>query len=648
MKRIVCCAWVLLAAAGCSQRALTSVAKLVGARDLVLTDDLIITTSSDRNELRVLDLAPPNVAEGNRQYLPGPNPLEALSIPVIDRPSLLAGDRRWADFTDGNGVVTSQGTEASGSYVYAARAGGAELSVVASAKSQLVQVKRLPVSGPVTALAAFADVPAQKSRLYFATSDGTQATVQTLELPANPLALQAMSVSELLAAIRVLVTLDASSVAELQLIPGNPGRVIGGTPLCTNPAKECLAIATRTGRGAKGETVLLDPVTLVSAPLQFGAPVRLLASHPALPKAAGDLAAGQRLFGVLDEEVCGSPACGGVLAVDTLSGALATDSLGQPMLPILVGESLPLGVSLAPGATLQLPATVSGTGAVGTFPITLLGLVSTTSGSLVFFDALALSGIDVDAEKATFAGAAMVAPDGTAAAQYEGGPIFANGKVTDGAWQVEVVTFSVNGVVPGLDGLPTRDADGLSFPAPARALARARVGDVVVVSDACRAEVTAVTADALQVAALGAGCSGRSRFSVRAGPAAPYVVQANVRGYLGRAAPSTRFTYQGPVLQRFADSGDIGTTLEFDVLAQPAQVAEGWHWDLTIDGHLVPYAMVLDLSTQGCSAALAGANVWDPVRQRFFVLYPSTNGIIEVNPASAVPGTSSANGVCYR
>lgn len=645
MKRVGAVVLMAALAAGCQQRSLSTVARLVGARDLVLVGDLVLTTSSDRNELRALDLAPDNLPSGSRQYLPGPNPLEALSIPVVDRPSILVGDRRW-----GPGATNAAVRELPGSYVYAARAGGAELSIVASAQDELVQVRRLPTAAPVTALAAYADASTNQSRLYIAAWDGVQASLSVLALPAAPAALRQIPVDQLLAQVRVLATLGGESVADLLVIPGVPGRSIRGTPLCTNPDKECVVLALRGARGVTGKTVLFDPETQASAELVFGAPVRSLASHPEVKLRDADAApaqTGRLVFGLLDEGVCGSPYCGGVMAVDTLTGERALDAQGLPMLPVFTGDVLPTGLSIATNAQINIPAGVGGAPSSQVVVIPLLGIVTTSNGAVIFFNAGELSGLDVDFQPAALTSVTYQDAAG-AALDAVNGPLLEGAKVVDGAFSSETLTFTVNGRIPGLDGLPSTDADGTRFPVPAEVVGRARVGDVVQVEGRCRLPVTGLEPAAVRVAAVPTECQGRTRFSVRAGAMAPYVGYGTRSGYLGRASPGERFTFQGRIIQRIGMAPATPDTLELSFGTPEAALAEDSQWVVPLDGHLLPYAMVMDLSSQGCSATLAGASVWDTDRARLFAVYPSVNGLVELSPATAIAGNSTQNGICYR
>ena len=150
---------VVIVALACAQQTGTSRANLIGTHDLVLVDqhqgDLlaartynpesdafilvgvpsryVFVTSADTNELRVLE----NYRTGlvGRGFVRAPNPLETLAIPVLDRPTMLAVDEgRNAD-----------GARVTGSYVYAARPGGAEVSVVSVAKHRQLGGKRTSV-----------------------------------------------------------------------------------------------------------------------------------------------------------------------------------------------------------------------------------------------------------------------------------------------------------------------------------------------------------------------------------------------------------------------------------------------------------------------------------------------------------------------
>ena len=75
-----------LALMACTPQTGYSRGGLLGAHDLALTDRYVFISSADTNDLKVLQLDVPN-SPGQRTYVPAPNPLETLSIPVISRPT---------------------------------------------------------------------------------------------------------------------------------------------------------------------------------------------------------------------------------------------------------------------------------------------------------------------------------------------------------------------------------------------------------------------------------------------------------------------------------------------------------------------------------------------------------------------------------
>ncbi|MCA3011466.1 MAG: hypothetical protein INH41_03605, partial [Myxococcaceae bacterium] len=176
--------WPALLLSACQSMTGGNAGRVVGANDVVLVDRLsglaldapamdvsralnryLFVTSTDTNELRVLDLAGESVCGASRCYVPGPNPLETLSIPVLDRPTSLVLDERYED-----------GVRRKGALLYATRPGGPEVSIVGVAPDELREVRRVSFPAPVTALAALM-VDLETSRLFVATFDGETATV---------------------------------------------------------------------------------------------------------------------------------------------------------------------------------------------------------------------------------------------------------------------------------------------------------------------------------------------------------------------------------------------------------------------------------------------------------------------------------------
>ncbi|MBS1150697.1 MAG: hypothetical protein H6Q89_2395, partial [Myxococcaceae bacterium] len=396
MKRLIVLCLAALCA-GCSQAPVAAAATLVGAHDMVLIDKLLFTTSTDRDELRVLDLAPPAAQLGSRQFVRAPNPLEALSIPVLNRPSALSRDTRYVNFTNLNGE-TVMGKEVGGPWVYATRAGGSEISVVgggpAADPTQLVEVRRIPTSAPVTASAG-ASISTTLSRLYFATFDGTSATLQSLDLPATVPTLKAITPAELTRQVRVFPPFVGEVIVDLVVIPGVAGRGI-----CEDPARICVVFATRAMQGAAGRVVLMDPESFAVRELHFPGPIRFLAVHAAATLSTGEyLPAGKRVFGLLDEERCGGPECGGVIAVDTFTGEVALDVTGLPMLPISTGNSLATGLAVVSRGELLLPPSlITDGGAIVPTVVDLsaVGVITTSNGAFIFFDANGLTPFDLN------------------------------------------------------------------------------------------------------------------------------------------------------------------------------------------------------------------------------------------------------------
>lgn len=402
----------LCALAGCSERPLAQAARLAGVNELVQIDKYVFSTSTDNNELRVLDLEPVNVT--GRQFKLAPNPLEPLAIPVVSRPSFLARDVRYLDgayelqIGDGNtatytladGTVRTFGNgelvplpgyvEEGGPYVYAVAAGGIEISVVdgtpdpddgslVTERTNLREVKRLLAPAPVSAITALR-VSDNESLLAYATWDGRRAQLLTVSLP-EPSSAAKLKQQEVEARTRVIDAL--------------PGEVISSLLLLSD---HTIAVATRKDRGATGRSFIFDTRTLATVDLQFGGPVRSLVTHAGARTNDTVYPARRRIFGVLDEEACGNPSCGGIVAVDTATGTRGIDVGGQPMFTLSVGDALVQGLALAPGMLLNLP---NGPDSYIADTVPLLGVATSSAGTLVFFDALGLQQIDFDGKAPT-------------------------------------------------------------------------------------------------------------------------------------------------------------------------------------------------------------------------------------------------------
>jgi len=701
-----------LALAACQATQAIEVANLVGSHDVSLAGQYLFVTSTDNNELRILDLSPPNSA--GRLFVRAPNPLEALSVPVLDRPTILSQDSYYALASGGDG------TPHNGSYVFATRAGAREISIVGATSDEFREVKRLVTSAPVTAIDGWFDELAGVSRLYFATFDGVAGSIFSVDLPPDAKSLWALGDVELRAKVHLVVSTGGEPVAALLVVPPLGTRTLDGTPFCAGPG-ECLAAATRRAQGSEGRTLLIDPRTLLSTALAFPGPVRALATHgcaldqsdPAAdPNNTGTpcvIRPGQRVFAILDEEKCGGPQCSGIVAVETLAATtaggfpIALDALGQPMAPIIVGDGLPMAVALAagvpmawPGGSVLPPTSHRPVGSL-VMMVDVLGVATSSTGEIVFFDAASLTHYDADDTRVRVTANTYLDPNGTvltrlngpftdanqdisvcgaagegAACSWTVGSQVVSGACTgldnqrvcappvlaDGAWRSQSLVVAWQGVIPGFSGLPTSDADGTRLAVPATLAGRARPQDIVVFSnaagDCADVHVTAVRADGLDVDGLPPGCLGRRAYTLRASGADDLVIQGTLAGYLGRSHAGGHFTYSGPYYIRNPEAFDPAAPtliMDFglDTIANPP--VRGSIWQIDIEGAFAPMASLVDTNSVSClSAFFPGAGVYDPVRNRLFVAYPSANGVMEVNPSTVLRGLigNTNEAFCYR
>jgi hypothetical protein len=747
MKRLALAG--VLALAACSSPTGVSPVRLVGAQDLVLVDELgeggllakvelssdggtttvgrpnqyLFVTSVDTNELRVLRMSRPDAL--GRQWVRAPNPLEPLSIPVIARPSMLAVDEG----------IHVDGRRVTGAYVYAGRPGASVLSVVSAAPEVFAAVtsRPIPLPSPLTAMAAWmgtglSALPATTT-LFVATFDGQRGALYAFELPTSPDALRAAvegpTPEHPALRARLLFDVGAESIVALQVMPPLSGRTVDGQAFCDTVA--CLAIATRRGAGADGRTLLVDPQSLRAVPLDFGGPVRDFGT-------AGN---GFRLFGILDEEKCGGPACGGIVGVDTLTAGSpagfprALDFTGQPMQPIRVGDALPMGLALAQGADLRqtyetLDGGVRQLGLV-IVNYALLGIVSASNGQFTLFDGLAASPIDYDARRTTVSAATLFVPGlqvdgGISFVGEDGGfsgfavrgtvdvevPAVSDGglgtepwriatianpdggagtafklDVSDGYLASQTLVVVYQGQIPGLVNLPTSPADGTLLFVDGGFETRAAPGDLVSflvnpgteggrlpAFECGTAKVRAIHPAGIEVDSVPAECSGpptdggiggvRQLFSVRASGARPYVVAADLEGYIGRGAVGETLTYHRRYLARPPGWTGVRPALRV-TLGDSIPPLRGAYWAFTIDGALQSYKLAFAAESLNCTAPqlpgrlliaqlptltqTAGLTYpWEVVG-----VLPSGNAVFELPLASAFAGeVRQADGLLCR
>ncbi len=684
MKLRFCVMGLAALAAACNAPTGSHRANLIGTHDLVLVGDpangflaetvqeggvivgsngipsrFLFVTSTDLNQLHIFENYQ-TVAVG-RSFVGAANPLETLMIPVLDRPGMLAVD-------EGR---NKQGLRVTGAYVYAARPGGAEVSVVSVAQRRQVggavegsRVTRpLATPAPVTAIGAFMVLdpanPALETklppttRLFTATWDGENASIFSASLPTDP---DVLNLTQSLSWERELLV-GPTPVAAMVVVAPRTGRSLNGAPFCATSA--CLAIATRENSGLGGESYLLDPDSGALATLSFSGPIRKLV-------VSGD---GTRVYGVLEEQACGGPACGGIVAVDLVAATSATtppyrasfpaslDALGLPRRPLRAGDGLITGLTVASGGTIMQATEVTIDGGVAGLSrnpqqYNELGAFSSSNGLITFFSGFAGSIIDYDPRRSVLSAATVRLPGqlldgGDSFIGEDGGTIGSNTAVavnardvgeatfrisevplpanadggveqwavdiSDGYLEDQAIAFVYKGQIPGLVSLPTSAADGVRLNTFGLE-ARAAVGDIVrfeTGNDAAgyaecgRSTIATIGAGFIEAAVVPATCAARVRFSVRAAGAKPLVVAADLEGYLGRWAPGETLTYNRPYVLLPAEVTSSRTALTVNI---PPSVArnEGASTTFQLLGFISPYRSSIDTLTIGCYTQLAG------------------------------------------
>jgi hypothetical protein len=629
----VAAVWAL----GCADQQVTlQDARIPGTNDMALVGSLLFVTSTDRSEVKVLDLK----AAPLKDFVRAPNPLEPLTIPVVDRALELARDVRYEG-----------GEEVAGPYVYARGEASSEISVIGGTADQLVELKRLVApSGTVSALTA-RGAPTGPSNLYVATYDGLKGRVFEVMLP------DVTTVRVATVTFRPLLEMDNEFVSSMLTLP-TAGQI---------------AVATRSAAGTGGRTFLFDTVggAITGPTLAFPSPVRKLVTHPAAP----NLPEGSRLFGVLDEGSCGAlpllnEACRGIFSVDVATGAATLDHENQPMAPIQLENALISGLTLVPNGQLATSE--------GTVTVDLLGVVTGTSshteatatgtglsGPIYFFRADWLRMIDMDPTPPS-GDITYFTPEGEAVATYLEGPILhdpANNnetsvKLGDGAVRDEIVSIVYEGILPGFQDLylPGSELNEKRFPAPPEAVARVQVGDRLLVRSAnvaCVAEVgvTSLEAGALVTTeTIPPECLPRRSFSVRASGAQPFVVSGTASGYMGRTANNATFTFAGRYYTHPAGFNPATPQVEFKMGAGDPGVKRDSRYQMRLEDFFLPYSVALQLGDQG-SYTVPSSVVYASGLETHsvFVAFPSAAAVVELLPAALSPNVANTRYVVsYR
>lgn len=418
---------LLLGTACSTDEAEVPPAGLAETYDLVIASDLVFVTSAETNDLRVIRPA-------DTDYVRAPNPLEALSIPVVARPDKLARDVSYdAPDPDAEGALPKPetGVEVTGPYVYVRSASEPKISVVST--SLLREVATVDTGGAVTAFAARGPtvIDPGHSELYFTTQVQGRSTLTRVRIPANPAALTPEVIATLARAdLPFVASTEATPeavpaegygpVVALAVLPGNQlamaARAFTGTParpfatlrLQVEPTQAQATVVRRLRFTIPTTFDLVDPAA------RREVPVRALLTHGRITRNGVQIrAAGDRIFGLIDESACTDLArCGGVLAVQSDTGTLSMahmdevpevkdannnivqpflPAMDQPMLPLAFDGSVPTGFTLAPNAELRFAGAPT---LPGQQPH--VGVVAHASGQYFFFDAERLVHYDRD------------------------------------------------------------------------------------------------------------------------------------------------------------------------------------------------------------------------------------------------------------
>ncbi len=676
MKRAAS-AILMLGWLGCSQQSVPPPAQIQGTNGLALFGNLLFITSTETNEIKVL-----NVGLVSRDFVRAPNPLEPLSIPVLDRPTDLARDLNY----------DSRGAEVVGPYLYVRGQSSSQISIVGTdLTTQLVELKRVLTSGIVTAIAARGPNPSGASgasTLYFATADTPRCQV-------NPDGGQCPPGSFTRATLwqAMVPPVDSNNRLSASVNP-IPRAEFNSTvtSIVVMPSSPNLAIATRTLSDVRGRTIIFNPESsAVVSELPFPSSLRYLATNPTVDALLGDggtttLDAGSRMYGILDETSCPSALpCPAIVAVDTSAGItdggipdgglLSADSTGMPMVPLTYGPALPMTITLSRNALVPVP---NPTPLGGTYlrdsPQKMIGFVPTSNGATYFFDAVGLLPINgsLAVDGGSLGTPQYFASDGGVIFYVEG-PIASSLATTNGKARDENIFVTYQGTIPGFQNLTGPDAGEAIFAAPSSPFDnRVRTGDLVVLSGSGCPDYSATDAG-LPISAFNPDAGVlftaggvppsciQSTFSVRAAGTAPYVVNGTITGYMDRTGPNQLFAFDGGFLYRPCPrnllSGCVldatSPQLSFTFGSGDPAIQRDFFYLISSVSGFAPEFVQIDTS-----GAFFGVEFRFPTNvvnvvdlpdggllDRFYVSYPSANAVLEIDPANVTPNTSALVGV---
>jgi hypothetical protein len=666
---------------------------LEGTFDLTQVDKLVFVTSTDRDELRVLELAEDAEA---RDFLRAPNPLQPLAIPVLDRPQALARDVSYDKDTPDSEEDTT-GREVLGPYVYARSNGSEEISVVGATPGSLRELRTLSAEGPVTAFAGRGPTNSDNnSVLYFATQEATGGRLWRVVL-VGPDSLNDETPLDIL---------ELKGAGGESLVPAGEA-VTSLLVLSQSQGADRIVFSTRGTAGLTGQTFLLNVqgAMATATPLAFGGPVLRLATHAKVVVAAQEnqpeftLPAGQLIFGVLDAASCSAQlGCTGVLAVDSTTRQVAQDISERPMLPIQgLGFGLPMGLTLASNVEIRLQE--------GSTPVSrlvpLLGIVPLSNGEILFFNVLKVVPVepnnaenksrkvivdprtfDVDTEWADKPEIQRALP--VTYLPVEGGSEQVTNLIiveatTNGVTRNETYELVYQGVLPGLESVPREEErEPMRFKVPASAAANVQVGDLLILQQgprgtACTESSTVTTIEppvgevvTLVTTSTPGACVDYSHFEVRAGgdtSAGKPLVLSSTEGFLGRLGQGERWERQGPFFfhpepntqnptgslnQPDPDGNGQAVAVRFHISALKQGTKRGDRYLVTTLSRYQPFATTIDTTQLGLGAyRVPGAVVQAEVGNidYAYIAYPSANGILQVNLETITADVPTAGGL---
>ena len=303
-----------------------AVVRLAGQQNGKVVDalygQLAIVTSSEGNELKAINLYTTSTDQP-RDYVPAPNPLEALSIPVVDDPVELTAAVRYGplatnlpEFPGGS----LDGQERTGMLIFVRGAASPFISVVGAANvpeslRQLTNGLLQQSAGPVTAISARLTSSEQNVVLYYATFDGQDATVweRVLQHPATtdpsfagnfPTSLTPVPdclappaplppTTLYLCPPRAVRTYRSAAVSALQVLPTQVQRAPGGPPtgsidtplpvLCGTANSSGTGCASGGLEGGRLAVALRDLLPPSNNPLKLSVAGQVRIIDPAVP-----------------------------------------------------------------------------------------------------------------------------------------------------------------------------------------------------------------------------------------------------------------------------------------------------------------------------------------------------------------------------